>query len=1058
MKNLVFLWVTFLAIITAYLFTFSVFTYSVCSAQTTIPVRYDASGSFNERGYYKTNSGSYDENEIISNYNGNLNYTIPIHRVKGPGDMYVNLSLNYNGAINYQVVAATSNTASLNRLPRYNISAPGWVLSLNGMAVQMFNFETNFFTIPGTDKKANNEKVRLLAQGYHITDNLKLSSPTDQDVICLMQGDGSVIYLERMSTGCGGNNNEECYIGEYYTNGVGEYARAKVEYIEYNTTPAYRNRRVSLTKGDGLTYIYEEYKNEYADFGINSPSSVQFKPQVFLLKAIKDRFGHTLELIYDYTYRGTWGDNKKVYGRPLLTSISVTWQNLSINFSYNLQPALSVLVSSYNGNFKIKCPNQAGNLDSTGNHRFYPSEIENQAGSKMNLTYEYYKRKAIELFNPLTGYEDMELLLNQANSTNSYGLMRLKTVTNYFGAKREYGYLNSPDSELTIDMKPPGVDKISSDIINTNYYGQGRDLFYTNMLSSKTVKNSDDQTISEETYSYNYQVYSSQGYKIDPVNDADNYTTTVSVINPAGLEIYETPYKKKNIYHYKNYKIQLENTYVPNPEWQETPDWQGHTKLIKTEEFINDSSTPYKTNDYYFLANDSAGFVARNSFLDTAIATTIYNVLTKKRFKYEYQTSPFISADEKYKNPLSSVIETDIYGQSVLTLFLNLYETGVNYKYAKYYANEPPEDQQYDTTQVYFIHLPLSKRIYNSQNELKYRDSIYYLTQNDTNYGYIGQSLFKRIYNTSETDYKQTTYHYFTNDRIGINLYPIANTKPSNEGNLKCIRDNNGDSIKYYYHPVNAPSQQTDDIIRPRLEYLVHKVDGTVQEVSSIWEDIRFPVITEFYPHGSNDTIRTYSLYNNAGDVTKTINSNGFLSNYSYQDPLQRISMITLPGDFGEQDTTFSIDTVYESVEATIKADLISAVDLLSPKTEFFTKYNNLCAVTKYYSNISNFFMSIIDSGGPPSLSSTAVLLKIPLIRIRDTSIFKDIYEINSANFKFFPILFQRYTGSNSDTSIEKVKLELTLLKSMYETQDSILYQETSLSNKYSIYAPMENN
>jgi hypothetical protein len=107
MKTIIILWVLFLSVIIV-----NVFSVSACSAQTTIPVPYDASGSFNERGYYKTNSGSYDENEIISNYNGNLNYSIPIHRIKGPGDMYLDLSLNYNGTINYQVVAATANIAS----------------------------------------------------------------------------------------------------------------------------------------------------------------------------------------------------------------------------------------------------------------------------------------------------------------------------------------------------------------------------------------------------------------------------------------------------------------------------------------------------------------------------------------------------------------------------------------------------------------------------------------------------------------------------------------------------------------------------------------------------------------------------------------------------------------------------------------------------------------------------------------------------------------------------------------------------------------------------------
>ncbi len=38
----------------------------------------DVSGMFNERGYFKSNSASLDENQIISDFNGNLSYSIPI--------------------------------------------------------------------------------------------------------------------------------------------------------------------------------------------------------------------------------------------------------------------------------------------------------------------------------------------------------------------------------------------------------------------------------------------------------------------------------------------------------------------------------------------------------------------------------------------------------------------------------------------------------------------------------------------------------------------------------------------------------------------------------------------------------------------------------------------------------------------------------------------------------------------------------------------------------------------------------------------------------------------
>ena len=226
----------------------------VLSQSTNIPM--DVSGMFNERGFLKTDNLSYDESEIINNFNGNLCYTFPIYSMKGPGNIYIELSLNYNGSINYQLIAATKGYLQGSTLPRYNFSAPGWILSLNGMAIQMLNFETNFFSPPNANNKVENSKAHFLATGYHLTDNLKSITSGENDIITLMRGDGSVVYLKRILNTCSSDNNyAECYIGEYYVEGIGDYSRARVEYIEAGSQPTYRNRRVSFMKGDGLTYI-----------------------------------------------------------------------------------------------------------------------------------------------------------------------------------------------------------------------------------------------------------------------------------------------------------------------------------------------------------------------------------------------------------------------------------------------------------------------------------------------------------------------------------------------------------------------------------------------------------------------------------------------------------------------------------------------------------------------------------------------------------------------------------------------------------------------------------
>ena len=42
---------------------------------------------FNERGFYKSNGFSFDEQEIINDFNGNLMYNIPLYNFALAGDV-----------------------------------------------------------------------------------------------------------------------------------------------------------------------------------------------------------------------------------------------------------------------------------------------------------------------------------------------------------------------------------------------------------------------------------------------------------------------------------------------------------------------------------------------------------------------------------------------------------------------------------------------------------------------------------------------------------------------------------------------------------------------------------------------------------------------------------------------------------------------------------------------------------------------------------------------------------------------------------------------------------
>lgn len=795
-----------------------VFLASTLHSQPNIPL--DVSGMFNERGFLKSGSISPDEGEIINNFNGNLCYSFPMFSLKGPGDIQMDLSLNYNGSVNYQVIAATNSFVTGNYLPRHNVSAPGWILSLNGMAVQMLNFETNFFSPPNSSDTIANSKVRLLAMGYHITDNLQALESGMHDVITLMRGDGSAVYLKRIQDSCSSNNNfAGCYIGDYYAEGLGDYSRARVEFIENSSYPSYRNRRVSFMKGDGLTYVYEEFKNQYADFTFNTTSSFMFKPQVFLLKYIKDRFGNQLQLTYDYSvyYDGSY---HSLYGRPIVKSIQGSWPNSSISLNYITTGNFAVTLSSGGNIYKILCADQQSNFDSTGNHRYYPTILKNPINAEISINHLPYTRKAYNMYNPRSNQHTMKMILNGDN-----GVRRLRSVINYFSGKREYSYVDSILSDWSINMNPSVPDKICSGDTNVKYFGQGRDIFFVNMVGSKVTFDS-MKAVNKTTYNYFYHCYGRNNWLTDPIDASDLYCTSIKTFNPSESTVYETPESKGLFLKYRNFRISISGDIH-----QEYPDWQGHTKLIETMDYVGDTNTLVKRTLYKFESNLNQG-VAKSSFLDTAVVEFVNNAIKRTNYAYGYYNIPFSS--ETYKNPVQSILSIDNFGLKTLVYNTFIYDSSAHYVNAYFKANSSHSQQEGDTTDFYIINLQTSKRVYTSNPGTPlFFDSLIYLKLNSDT-GYMGQLILHRTYDVSNLSYfKDIRYAYYVRDTIGRFLYTVDNSKPSNEGKLKSVTDARGNPVKYYYHPVHSSEYQTDDIGgRPKINYYVLKSAGETEEIS----------------------------------------------------------------------------------------------------------------------------------------------------------------------------------------------------------------------------------
>jgi hypothetical protein len=126
---------------------------------------------FNERGYLKSASKKLENNEIVSDYDGNLN-VIYMSEVNAPNNLGGQITITYNPNVEHRMMI---NLQGANRYG-YPINAPEWIIGYKGYALQTLNFESNFYShknspgMPTHDLKG--EETPLLIPGYHYTNKM----------------------------------------------------------------------------------------------------------------------------------------------------------------------------------------------------------------------------------------------------------------------------------------------------------------------------------------------------------------------------------------------------------------------------------------------------------------------------------------------------------------------------------------------------------------------------------------------------------------------------------------------------------------------------------------------------------------------------------------------------------------------------------------------------------------------------------------------------------------------------------------------------------------------
>jgi len=344
---------------------------------------------YDERGFSQGNAISVDGKLAVNNQNGGAAYSYPISSFTSGGHQ-VDVALNYCGAIQFTTfkdynLADRHLGNEYSGWSRYHQSRPGWILGVNGWAVNLIGVASHFHAQPGSrlfipgQQDFDDRDMIWLADGYDFSGRMRdfgavAQTEPYQDVIRILRADGSVMELLNVHTKADINNGnpDTCarlYTGTYFVNeanshgyGIVDYATDFMpgpvrEYIVDNVAPEDRYpvypRILRFYPGDGTEVIFRE---RIAAYGMpaftddeNRSGGIWAQPSIFYLEQIKSNGGIVVDFqrARHYPELGSMMSNLPdlTRGRALVTAFT----GHEIRFGYN-----SMIVESMGRTTKIK--------------------------------------------------------------------------------------------------------------------------------------------------------------------------------------------------------------------------------------------------------------------------------------------------------------------------------------------------------------------------------------------------------------------------------------------------------------------------------------------------------------------------------------------------------------------------------------------------------------------------------------------------------------------------------------------------------------------------------
>jgi RHS repeat-associated protein len=805
----------------------------------------DAAPQFNEQGYLKANSFTNAGKASVNNFNGNLVYRKPLYSIKGPGGFDLNIALSYNGSTPHSIVNQMVDQYSQLRSP-VSINTPEWVLSVNGIGIQVLNFENNLFNWaagPAGTTTARYDSVALLVDGYHLT-SLEGRGDVHSSLNYLHEdGTTELIYDDTLvpyDSGCGKADGKTSFTklwSRCHRSGGQE------AYQEY-----------WIKRGDGTTLHGKTYhpvwKSGYP--GVCDPGHFNYyslEPGdtlgMFLADSLYDNDGHVITFEYMDTF-GSGNPPQHIYGHPLLTKVVLDHDTnlaISIDYGFASDSITSINVGEYTLNLR-SCPGTPKYPSLFGEaNRAYITSIVDPAGRKTEFEYGRYVRGITNL--PIGAgkhWIGQPCHYDSVTAENVYpDLYRISKILENTGGVTEIGYYKQGvHDSLSKGYSESAWWKLSPNMRYELYWDStGRDGFFNNFVTSLTRFNVHlvEELVSKDSFVYSWHNHADlRSYDQTDTLFTDRYSdSTLSPVTAGSHTRYTYV-----MYPFSRYFSSAEGQY-----W--APDW--FIALIREANQYDTVSYAYDVGSCDSKPPDYPGCDGTFRLISKEVSKS--GMTFRNRFGFKMATDGF-----------NFEADTVVSSSGVKTA------TARNCSYIN--VNGP--------NSLYFTNLTGSTKSFGISGALLTETSRKYYSDSsaDGNRGSLKEVTNYLIADGARADSSTVKFYYHQNATEGV-------------GNLKKLVSPNGDSLRFWYS-LDDSTLGNDTY---NLSYYLVSKGGSSTHCRE-----KVPVyrakFTRLNQYSSNGALQQYRALDRFGEITRLIDFNGTASIYDY-DNIWRARRYLLP-------------------------------------------------------------------------------------------------------------------------------------------------------------------